>query len=477
MEKFLIVFKKQNNPVKLSNNSYICLSVLVCEENIIEMSQIITAKLKLQLSPTEKSELDKFCFAYRDGLNYASKIAFENKKTSNVHGIQKLTYEALRGKYKLPAQASCSVCRQVGATYKGLWTKLKQNIEQKKQGYTKKRYKGLDQAPKFVSRTATLQYGKDFSFKKEQTVSVQTLDGRIKVRYTGFNRHLDFIKNETTRIGGAKFYYCKTKKQYYILVSIEVETPQIEIEKLSRVKGADVGQRNLAVTQDNQDNARFYNGGQTLHKANKYSILIKQLQKKGTRSATRKLVLLSGKERRFKMQVNHAIAKQVVEPNTIIGLENLTHIRERTANKRRKGKKASVKQRKENSNNSKWAFAELHGFIDYKANMIGSLAIMVDADYTSQMCIKCGHTSRDNRKNGSVIFKCVCCGYEVHSDLLGSRNVLIRTILVRQDLIGKGALVNKPNVSNVESKAERLKRFSELRWSSDTSHNSLDCGS
>jgi IS605 OrfB family transposase len=260
------------------------------------------------------------------------------------------------------------------------------------------------------------------------------------------------------------------------LVSIEIETPQIEIEKLSKVKGVDVGQRNLAVTQDNKDEVKFYSGGQTLHKANKYSIQIKQLQKKGTRSATRKLVLLSGKERRFKMQTNHTIAKQIVEPNTLIGLENLTHIRERTAKKRRKGKRASKKQRKANANNSKWAFAELHSFIDYKSNVIGSLAIKVDSDYTSQMCVKCGHTSRDNRKNGSVIFKCVCCGYEVHSDLLGSRNVLMRTILVRQDLIKKGAFVNTPNVSDKEAKAERLKRFSELRWSSDTSHHALAGG-
>jgi putative transposase len=36
----------------------------------------------------------------------------------------------------------------------------------------------------------------------------------------------------------------------------------------------------------------------------------------------------------------------------------------------------------------------LHGYIDYKANLKGSLATKVPADYTSQSCPKCGHTSQ-----------------------------------------------------------------------------------
>jgi len=45
-------------------------------------------------------------------------------------------------------QMACSVTIQVTATYKGLWTKVKQNVSAIKAGPTKKRYKRLDKAPK-----------------------------------------------------------------------------------------------------------------------------------------------------------------------------------------------------------------------------------------------------------------------------------------------------------------------------------------
>jgi transposase len=35
---------------------------------------------------------------------------------------------------------------------------------------------------------------------------------------------------------------------------------------------------------------------------------------------------------------------------------------------------------------SQWSFAELQGIVSYKAALSGSLAIKVDADYTSKAC-------------------------------------------------------------------------------------------
>jgi IS605 OrfB family transposase len=434
-------------------------------------TQVVTAKLKLWHTPEQKAELDRFCFAYRDALNYTSKVAFENKKLSSSSRIQKLVYEDLRNKFNLPSQIACSVCRQVGATYKGLWTKVKQNSKQLKAGTTKKRYKGLDNAPKYISRTAILNCPRDFGFKKEQTVSVQSLDKRIVVRYTGYNPHLEYIRSGA-RLGEAKLWYSKSAKQYYLLVSVHVPTPVVRPEDITRIKGCDLGQRNLAVTEDTEQKIIFYNGSATLHKSNKIAIQRKSLQKKGTRSATRKLRELSGRERRFKADKNHCITKQIVEKNTVIGMEELTHIRERTAHKRRKGKRASVKQRKANANNSRWAFAETQSFMIYKSNLIGAVYLKVDADYTSQMC-RCGYTSKLNRPNGATIFRCVKCGFQIHSDIVGTRNIKSRTILIWQDYIRTGVLVRTPNVSDKEAKAERLKRYAELRWSLDTSPRAL----
>ena len=182
------------------------------------MKQTITAKLKLELSNSQKQLVRQTTLGYRDALNYASRIAFENNKMSSGVALQKKVYNQLRSVYSLPAQMSCNVPRQVGATYKSLWTKVRQNNEALKSGRTKKRYKGLDQAPKFISRTCTLNYKRDYSFVKGK-VSLITLSGRIKVNYSGYYKHLELIKSGA-KIGAAKIWYDQSKKNYYLLVSL-----------------------------------------------------------------------------------------------------------------------------------------------------------------------------------------------------------------------------------------------------------------
>ncbi|HEY4035137.1 MAG TPA: transposase, partial [Ktedonobacteraceae bacterium] len=213
----------------------------------------------------------------------------------------------------------------------------------------------------------------------------------------------------------------------------------------------------------------FHSGKQVISKANHYARLRKRLQKKGTRSATRRLVVISGRERRLKQDANHCVSKSIVAgyPNHLIGLEHLTAIRDRT--KRKKGKKASKKQRKANATSSKWSFAELQSMIAYKAQWSGSMAIKVDANYTSKACPMCGHTCDENRPHKGLLFICQKCHYTLHADLVGARNVTMRTLLIRQDWLSTGTMSECPDVADKEAKAARLKRFAELRWSLDTS--------
>lgn len=165
--------------------------------------------------------------------------------------------------------------------------------------------------------------------------------------------------------------------------------------------------------------------------------------------------------------MNHTISKHILDthPHSLMGLEDLTHIRERT--KRKHGKKASRKQRQANRHASKWAFAELRAFLNYKARLAGSLCIKVDADYTSQMCPRCGYTAKENRPNKGLIFACCQCHYPLHADLVGARNISLRTLLIRQDWMRTGILSVCPNVSDREAKAARLSRYAEWRWSLD----------
>src|SRR5438105_4613052 len=248
------------------------------------MKTVRTAKIKLHTTPPQFAKLRQTQLAYRDSLNYVSQYAYAHGKLSNKVKLQDATYTEIRARFHLPSQMACSVPRQVGATYKALWTKLKKNAEDRKSGRTKKRYKGLDHPPKYVSPTLTYQYKKDYSFKRDQHLSILTMAGRVIVPYTGYSQHIALIQKGAV-IGAAKLWYDKPKKQFYLLVSLEMEVADPRPETHTGVAGVDVGVRYLAVTCTTRGDRSFHSGKKVVPKANHYARLRKRLQKKGTRSA------------------------------------------------------------------------------------------------------------------------------------------------------------------------------------------------
>jgi putative transposase len=262
------------------------------------MRQVITAKLKLQTTPDQFKALRRTQLVYRDALNHVSRYAYAHGKMSNQQALQRACYEQIRLVYCLPAQMACNVPRQVGATYKTLWTKVKANLAARQAGRTKKRYKGLDQPPKYVSPTLTYNYHRDYSLKAERRVSILTLEGRVIAPYAGYARHMELLQRGA-QIGAAKLWYDKPRKQFYLLVSLEVQVPDPTPATHQRVVGVDVGQRYLAVATDMQDNMKFFPGTEARASADHYARLRKRLQRKGARSATRRLIVIAGQERRL----------------------------------------------------------------------------------------------------------------------------------------------------------------------------------
>jgi hypothetical protein len=69
-----------------------------------------------------------------------------------------------------------------------------------------------------------------------------------------------------------------------------------------------------------------------------------------------------------------------------------------------------------------------------------------------------------------LLFACQTCHYTLHADLVGARNLAMRTLVVRQDWMATGQLsvapgsLDGPDVSAKEAKAARLQRYAELRW-------------
>jgi putative transposase len=133
-------------------------------------------------------------------------------------------------------------------------------------------------------------------------------------------------------------------------------------------------------------------------------------------------------------------------PHALIGLEELTHIRQRR--KRKHGQRASPKQRRANRHASPWAVAELQGYVAYKALLAGGLAVQVDAAHTSQACPRCGSTAEDNHPHKGLRFVCQLCQLVLHADLVGARTVALRTLLARQDWVSTGVVSARPAVSD-----------------------------
>ena len=134
---------------------------------------------------------------------------------------------------------------------------------------------------------------------------------------------------------------------------------------------------------------------------------------------------------------------------------------------------------------SRWAFAELHDIIIYKATLAGSIAIKVDADFTSKAYPICGYSDEKNRPDSGLLFICqnqACTyrlrrgrAYTLHADLVGARNIAMRTFCIWQDWIQTGQLSVVPgsecglDASDGELKAakrSRLERYADLRWES-----------
>ncbi|GAA5438259.1 IS200/IS605 family transposase ISDge19 [Deinococcus aquaticus] len=404
-----------------------------------------TAKLKLTCSSEQRSRLQAVTTAYRAAQNHASRWAFEHGKTSSGIAIHKGCYAHIRAEYGLASQLACSVRDSVSAAYKTLWTTTKQSIARLKtaQGQAARKgrrlprlYRGLDHAPVFKALTLEYHYGRDYSFKTGRQVSVMTLQGRMTVGYDGWNAHLDDLQHLETDIGAAKLWYDRPKKQWYLLVAYTVQKP-VAVRELKQVVGVDVGQRYHAVTKVMNPGAdgtvTMFEGSAHRQKADHYQHLRTKLQAKGTRSARRRLVSISARERRFTAQRNHVLARQIIDANplALIGMEELAQIRERT--ERRSNPHASKKQRHANRVRSTWSYAQLRAMVTYKAPLAGSLVIAVDPQYTSQTCPQCTHVSRENRLQGGEQFTCVNCGFAEHADIVGAVNVGLRAWQWKQE--------------------------------------------
>ena len=383
------------------------------------MEQTVNIKVKLNiLEPNVGMKFSKTMEQYRLACNYVSEYLFNNNFPLNKNEVQKVIYNTIREKFNLKSQMTISCIRSVIARYKTVKTQMARRPYKYQDQNTGEWYREvrdltwLHKPISFNRPQVDLQRNRDWSYLSSGQLSINTLDGRVKVDpiCRGFNQYLD----GTWKFGLAKLL--KSSGKWYLHISATKEVTDFDKQAVKHVVGIDRGLRFLVTSYDEQGKTAFFDGQAIMRKRAKYQKLRAILQAKGTKSAKRRLKKLSGRENRWISDVNHCLSKTLVQKygaNTLFVLENLNGVSfERT----------DLPKALRNQNKS-WAFYQLEQFLTYKAHLNNSEVVEVSAKYTSQRCPKCGVIKKDNRNHEKHEYYCTNCGYRSNDDRIGAMNI------------------------------------------------------
>lgn len=342
----------------------------------------LTYKVKLLADACQHESLLKTMKTFNSACDYASQIAFKQRVFTQV-GLHRLCYRVIREKFSLSAQLAVRAIGKVVESYKADRKRLH-------------RFKGY---------SAVIYDPRILSFKGRETASILTVDGRYKIPIT-FGKHFDLVRYKV--LGQADLI--RQRGKFYLCVVVEV--PESPVIDPTSYLGVDMGIVNLATTSDGVS----YSGSQVDDVRRRMTKLKRGFQTRGSKSAKRHLKQLSGKERRFKRNTNHVIAKEIVRTakdiQRGIAIEDLSGIR------------VTVRKR-QREQFGKWSFSELGQFISYKARLAGIPVVAVDPRNTSRTCCRCGHVAKANRKSQSE-FTCQHCGFSLNADINGAINIASR---------------------------------------------------
>ena len=383
------------------------------------MEQTVNIKVKLNiLEPNVGMKFSKTMEQYRLACNYVSEYLFNNNFPLNKNEVQKVIYNTIREKFNLKSQMTISCIRSVIARYKTVKTQMARRPYKYQDQNTGEWYREvrdlnwLHKPISFNRPQVDLQRNRDWSYLSSGQLSINTLDGRVKVDpiCRGFNQYLD----GTWKFGLAKLL--KSSGKWYLHISATKEVTDFDKQAVKHVVGIDRGLRFLVTSYDEQGKTAFFDGQAIMRKRAKYQKLRAILQAKGTKSAKRRLKKLSGRENRWISDINHCLSKTLVQKygaNTLFVLENLNGVSfERT----------DLPKALRNQNKS-WAFYQLEQFLTYKAHLNNSEVVEVSAKYTSQRCPKCGVIKKDNRNHEKHEYHCDNCGYRSNDDRIGAMNI------------------------------------------------------
>jgi IS605 OrfB family transposase len=355
----------------------------------------LTVNLKLLPTEQQRAALVGTLERANAACNAISVVAWE-RQTFGQFALQKATYHSVKAEFALTAQMVVRCVAKVADAYK---------LDRKRQ--------------RIFRPHGGIAYDDRIIRFKGEAANLWTVEGRLTVPFVcgeHQRRLLTHRKGEVDLI--------LIRGTFYLNVVCDVDEPEL-IEPHGAL-GIDLGIVNVATDSD----GTVYSGAAVELNRRIFAHRRRNLQRKRTKAATRKLRTLRGQQARFQKDWNHRISKAIVanakRTGRAIALEQLGGIRDRVTAKRR--------QRARLAN---WSFAQIRAFISYKARLAGVPVVLVDPRNTSRTCPACGVIDKASRRSQSQ-FLCTSCGLAGPADYFAALNISARAA-VMQPMVSAGA--------------------------------------
>lgn len=293
---------------------------------------------------------------------------------------------------------------------------LQQSLKDLERGY-KNFFQKRAAFPRFKKR------GQNDAFRYPQGVKLDQTNNCIALPKLGWIRY----RNSREVIGEVKnVTVIQSCGKWYVSIQTEYEVPE-QVHKAASMVGLDAGVTKLATLSD----GTVYQPVNSF-KANqrKLAMLQRQLSRKVKFSASwqkqkKKIQRLHSHIANIRRDYLHKVTSEISKNHAMIVIEdlkvcNISKSAKGTAE--RPGRNIRAKSGLNRSILDQ-GWYEMRRQLEYKQLWRGGQVLAIPPAYTSQRCVYCGHTAKENRQTQSK-FVCQVCGYTENADINGARNIL-----------------------------------------------------
>jgi len=372
-----------------------------------------TAQIVIEPNSDLKATLETFA---RVAGNIAP-AGWNDGKPLKALALHKAVYHSVKG--ELSSQLTCTAIRLVAGAY----------VAAISNGHRLK-------SPVRFKRPFALfligRRGRDANFRKDGTLSIWTIAGRKHLAYS-IPEYFKPLLEQAKEIDSITVKVRNGKLIGYVALTVDIPEAQGIIPV-----GIDLNETNALVAVDADSRELFISGLQRRVKNKRNRKTIKRLQRRfesrkverrSTKSVSRCLKHLQGKQARRTKDFCHTASKKLVEwvpQNCVLVFEDLNF---------GQGKRGSHAW---NRRFYTWPRGMLLNFARYKVEGKGQVALVNPRD-TSMTCSICGLRGVRSRH----LFSCPYCGLHLNSDLNAAINIRNRYVVLRDD----GVLSTTPEAS------------------------------